>query len=64
LSRIIIVGTCVHFFQMWGGCWNSMDEDADFFGDVLEGKNADLLYQLSPNPDDLADDLDVSCSEV
>lgn len=49
---------------MWGDCWNSMDEDADFFGDVLEGKNADLLYQLSPNPDDLADDLDVSCSEV
>ena len=46
------------------GCWNPMDEYADFFGDALDGENADLLYQLSPNPDDLADDFDVSCSEV
>ena len=46
------------------GVENFMDEYADFFGDVLEGKDADLFHQFSPNPDDLADDLDVSCSEV
>jgi hypothetical protein len=44
--------------------WNSRDEYVDFFGDVLMRKDADLFHQLSPNPDDLTDDLDVSCSEV
>jgi hypothetical protein len=46
------------------GCWNPMDEYADFFGDALEGKDADLFHHLSSNPDDLADDFNVSFSEV
>jgi hypothetical protein len=44
--------------------WNPMDEYANFLGNVLEGENANLFYQLSSNPDDLADDFNVSCSEV
>jgi hypothetical protein len=44
--------------------WNATDKYVDFFGDVLKRKDGDLFHQLSPNPDDLADDLDISCSEV
>ena len=28
------------------------------------GNNEELFYQLSSNPDNLADDFDVSCSKV